>query len=168
MSRDAERPGTENIRKTIWDGYVEADFRAVYFSEYTDRLRRRVRWLSIAIGVLSCGPLAAALAESGFMWMFSWLGVGAAVLGIYLAAGGLPRKLATSTAAAQAWNAAARERGEMWQRLNAGMDVNVDQFWIQDRDLNRVDDAVLQELQEDEQLALRAQQKSERSLGIAA
>jgi hypothetical protein len=168
MSSDAEQPGRDQLKKTIWEGYVDADFRAVYFSEYTDRLRRRVRWISIAIGVLSCGPLAAALSQSGMMWMFAWLGVAAAVLGVYLTADGLPRKLATSTAAAQAWNAVARERGEMWRRLRAGESVDINQFWMQDRDLSRVDDAVLQDLPEDELLSRRAQEKSERSLGIAA
>lgn len=154
-------------RKEIWEAYFEADFRSRYFLLLADRLRSRIQYVSLAIAILSCGPIANAFWQFGYGQVLAGLsGALAGLLGLYLATMGLPRALATAIRASATWSQAASRFRELWVRLESGEDV-WHEYRRLDEELTRIDAVTIEDLSTDDTLIQKAWEGSRRSLAPA-
>lgn len=140
----------ESKREAVWEAYFEADFRHRYFLSVKARLQRQMKWLSVAIGVLSCGPLANFLFAFGYGDLVSGgTGLAAGAVGVYVAASGIARTIAVATQAATTWGQVRTKRELLWRRASAGEDVWT-QHEVSQHETEWIDAVVTEHLETDD------------------
>lgn len=141
----------EAKRQILWDAYFMADVRQRYFLTLKDRLAARIRWLSVAIALLSFGPTVNFFWQWGYSDLLAGLGLFAAAIGIYLGTSGLLRSVAVAIQAATTWGYTANRYATLWARCQSGEDV-WDEFQAVDRELAPIDAITTEHLTNDSKL----------------
>lgn len=153
-------------RTALWEAFFDAQWRYRYFVLAADKLKVQIRSASVAIALLSCGPLVSLIGTVD-PWVGAVLGASAAGIGVWLSSAGLIDQLATAKRAAAAWNRAAIRLRALWSRSEAGEDVWAEHLLI-DQDLAAIDDAVIETLVTNDEDVRRAIREAETSLATVA
>lgn len=151
-------------RNFLWSEYFDSEVRSRYYSKLSDRYKKKIRILSCAIAILSCGPLANAMWSVGVGDIFASIsGVAAGVLGIYVATSSLMRSISAAETAAKHWNEYNNFLKLLWSEFETGKDVSKKFNQFQEEAL-RTDNYVLSDLIENSRLLSIANDEAERAL----
>ena len=155
---------TESKRRLVWNGYFEAGVRSRYFIALKDQLQRQLTAYTLAIALLSSGPLANFLFQfKGGDLLSGLTGLLAGGIGIYVASGDRISNLALAKQAAIAWTRHSARLSDLWARCEDGEDV-YDEFVRLDRGIEYVDALVIDKLSGNGELIAEAYRQTTASL----
>lgn len=127
----------EAKRVELWDARFSADFRHRYFVSLKGQLATKLRYCSLAIALLSCGPVVGFLSGNAYQ-LLSLTGILAGVIGIYVSVSGLAKALAVASQGATLWGHQSGCLAKLWARAQSGEDV-WREFEIADASMQWVD-----------------------------
>lgn len=153
-------------RTAIWEAYTDADTKHRYFLLLKDKYKKRIFYISLAIGLCASGSLIQLSLETKIPYLLNGVSLLASALGIYLSSSDITKKLATATTAAQTWSRAHNEYKRIWELTESGKDV-----WRQhvqlDKSLELIDVEVINNLETHDALIDKAEQDMRNALNIA-
>ena len=149
---------SEHYRRLIWEGLLEADFRARYFGHLTGRIRSRERYLTILIGVLSSGAFVSFVLKLQVSLLPPALSLLSAIFSVVLASLKLGEGASVSASLYDKWSSLKDRYEFLWGELDGLSTEDAGRRWLElESEHKEADKLAVKEFRLDRKLAAACQ-----------